>query len=30
MESMDYAKLKNKFVKQKMRVAVKTGPELSS
>jgi hypothetical protein len=30
MENMDYAKLKNKVVKPKKRVAVKTGPELSS
>jgi hypothetical protein len=30
MEDMDYAELKNKFVKPKKRVAVETGPELSS
>jgi hypothetical protein len=30
MEAMDYAELKNKFVKPKKRVANKTGPELSS
>jgi hypothetical protein len=30
MEDMDYAELKNKFVKPKKRVAGETGPELSS
>jgi hypothetical protein len=30
MKDMDHAKLKNKIVKQKKRVAGKTGPELSS
>jgi hypothetical protein len=30
MEDMDYAELKNKFVKPKRRVAGETGPELSS
>jgi hypothetical protein len=30
MEDMDYAELKNKFVKPKERVAGETGPELSS
>jgi hypothetical protein len=30
MEDMDYAELKNKFVKPKNRVARETGPELSS
>jgi hypothetical protein len=30
MEDMDYAELKNKFVKTKKRVAGETGPELSS
>jgi hypothetical protein len=29
MEDMDYAELKNKFVKPKKRVAGETGPELS-
>jgi hypothetical protein len=30
LEDMDYAELKNKFVKPKKRVAGETGPELSS
>jgi hypothetical protein len=30
MEDMDYAELKNKFVKLKTRVVGETGPELSS
>jgi hypothetical protein len=30
MEDMDYAELKNKFVKPKKRVSGETGPELSS
>jgi hypothetical protein len=30
MEGMDYAELKNMFVKPKKRVAGETGPELSS
>jgi hypothetical protein len=30
MEDMDYAELKNKFVKPKKTVAGETGPELSS
>jgi hypothetical protein len=30
MEDMDYAELKNKFVKPKKRVVGETGPELSS
>jgi hypothetical protein len=30
MEDMDYAELKNKFVKPKKRVAGETWPELSS
>jgi hypothetical protein len=30
MEDMDYAELKNKFVKPKKSVAGETGPELSS
>jgi hypothetical protein len=30
LEDMDYAELKNKFVKPKKRVAGGTGPELSS
>jgi hypothetical protein len=30
MEGMDYAELKNKFVKPKRRAAGETGPELSS
>jgi hypothetical protein len=30
MEVMDYAELKNKFMKPKKRVAGETGPELSS
>jgi hypothetical protein len=30
MEDMDYAELKNKYVKLKKRVAGETGPELSS
>jgi hypothetical protein len=30
MEDMDYAELKNKFVKPMKRVAGETGPELSS
>jgi hypothetical protein len=29
-EDMDYAELKNKFVRPKKRVAGETGPELSS
>jgi hypothetical protein len=30
MEDMDYAELKNKFVKPKKRVAGESGPQLSS
>jgi hypothetical protein len=30
MEDMDYAELRNKFVKPKKRFAGETGPELSS
>jgi hypothetical protein len=30
MEDIDYAELKNKFMKPKKRVAGETGPELSS